>query len=331
MPRSGQNPMRWVSRLASPARLTLTTMVHVPNLQGFWSASLEVLTLCLESLRSTTPGRFELVVLDNGSCAEVRDFLFARFAAREIDQLLVSHRNLGKVGGWNLLFSAAQGETVAYADSDVYFMPGWYEASLAVLEAFPQAAMVTAQPIPGDLSLHCKATLEAAAADPALELREGDDLIPEPYVESHRLGLGETPELYAARIRRRRDVRLKRGETEAYVSASHFQFVSRREILRSFFPMETSIPLGDDREFDSRLDEARHWRLSTVEYLVHHMGNRPPDLEEELPWLERGPPIAAEPPPRPAGAWNRRILNSRPVRRLLKSINRKSYELLYLD
>lgn len=329
MPRSGQNPMRWVSRLAPPARLTLTTMVHIPDLQGYWSRGLEVLELSLESLRRTAPAPFELVVLDNGSCAEVRDRLFARLAAGEVDQLLVSRRNLGKVGGWNLLFSAAQGDTVAYADSDVYFLPGWFEASEAVLEAFPEAAVVTAQPIPGDLTLHCEATLTGAAADPTVELREGDDLIPERYVESHRRGLGETPELYAARIRRRRDVRLERGETAAYVSASHFQFVARREILRSFFPMETRIPLGDDRDFDARLDEARHWRLSTVDYRVHHMGNRPPDLERELPWFTNRSP-AAEPAPQPRGAW-RRLLESRPLRRLLKSIHRKSYELLYLD
>ena len=28
--------------------------------------------------------------------------------------------------------------------------------------------------------------------------------------------------------------------------------------------------------------------LSTEDYLVHHMGNRIPNLKDELPWLELG-------------------------------------------
>ncbi len=327
MPRTGQNPMRWASQIAAPAPLTVATMVHIPELHGYWTESLEVLELSLTSLLQTTPRPFELVVLDNGSCTEVRQRLLQRYAAGEIDHLLLSQRNLGKVGGWNLLFAAARGEKVAYFDSDVYFLPGWFEASHAVLEAFPEAAMVTALPIAGDLSLHCEATLAGAAADSTVEQREGDDLIPQHFLESHRRSLGEAPEQYAARLQLRREVRLRRGEMAAYVSASHFQFLSRCEILKRFFPLPTHIPLGDDVELDEQLDKAGYWRLSTIDYLVHHLGNRSPDLGNELPWLYFGeaPEISASPPAR----WKARLAESPRFRRLLKTFHRKSYELLY--
>lgn len=324
--------MRWVRRLALPAPVTLTTIVHIPELEGYWEEGLDVLGLSLESLRRTTPEPFELEVLDNGSCEQVREFLRQRFAGGQIDRLIHSRRNLGKVGAWNRLFTAATGELVAYSDSDVYFLPGWFEASLAVLRAFPEAAMVTAQPIPGDLSQHCEATLAGAAADPEVSQEESAQLIAPQYVESHRRGLGESPEKYATRLRHRRDVKLSRHGTAAYVSASHFQFLSRRETLARFFPLPTHLPLGDDPELDARLDAAGCWRLSTVDYLVHHLGNRRPDLAHELPWLELGnvPETASRPPAKPAG-WKGRIAESPRVRRMLKAIHRRTYELLYPD
>lgn len=332
MPRSGRNPQRGISELTLPAPVTVTTMVHVPELIGYWSESLEVLELCLDSLRRSTPQRFDLVVLDNGSCSEVTAFLYERYAARQIDQLIASRRNLGKIGGWNLLFAAAAGETVAYTDSDVYFLPGWLEASQAVLAAFPEAAMVTAQPIPGDLSMHCDSTLAAAAIDPTVECIEGDDLIPAQFVESHRLSLGESPEQYSARIRNRREVRLRRGDTEAFVSASHLQFLARREVLSRFFPMTARRPMGDVGRLDDELDKAGHWRLSTVDYRIHHMGNRQPDLPVELPFFASKPGGTPRPPTATSAArstgW-RRLLGREPVRRLLKRIHNKSYRLLY--
>lgn len=330
--------MRMTRRLVPAPPVSLLTVVYIPELQGYWAESLEVLKLCLESWRATTPTSFELVVFDNGSCRDVRAYLEGKFDAGEVDQLFLSRRNLGKVGAWNTLFATAGGETVVYADSDVYFLPGWFEASTRIVEAFPEAAMVTAQPIPGDLSYHCEATLTGSASDPTIERREGADLIPEHFVESHRQGLGIPRERYAAaRLRNRREVLLRRHGAEAYVSASHLQFMARGEVLRRVFPLPTSIPFGDDDQLDDRLDKAGHWRLSTADYLVHHMGNRPPDLGRELPWLapDRFPTSKAAtrrrpPRARPRGP-GRRLLESRPVRRLLKYLHRTTYELLYME
>ncbi len=332
MPRSGRNPQRGISGLAPPAPITVTTMVHVPELDGYWTESLEVLELCLDSLRRSTSQPFDLLVLDNGSCREVAAFLHDRYAARQIDQLVSSRRNLGKVGGWNLLFATAPGKTIAYTDSDIYFLPGWLETSQAVLAAFPEAAMVTAQPIPGDLSQHCDSTLAAAAADPTVDWREGNDLIPPHYVESHRRSLGEAPEEYAARVQDRREVRLRRGDTPAYISASHLQFLAPREVLNRVFPMTPHRPMGDVGRLDEALDEAGYWRLSTVDYLIHHMGNRRPDLAREVPFFDAGATQASQPTASSretgAGGWRRRLLGRERVRRLLKRIHHKSYQLL---
>lgn len=329
-------------RLAQPAPVTVITVVFLPELEGFWRDGLEVLRRCLGSLRSTTPQPFELVVMDNGSCAGVRTYLGELFENRDIDQLLLSRRNLGKVGAWNLLFAAAQGEIVSYVDSDIYFLPGWFEATQQVLDAYPEAGVVTAQAMSRDLRHYCGSTLRGAAADPSVECDEGPGLVPREYVEAHLTGLGESRESYEQRIPTRHDVRLCRGDRQAFAGSAHFQFSGRREALVELFPLASSRAMGDVNVLDEAIDDAGLWRLSTTGYYVHHMGNRVPDLEVELPWVQqelsttaRGPGRADADRSRKSLSrqfWDRLGLSERyRVRQLLKRLNRWSHELLYPD
>jgi hypothetical protein len=67
------------------------------------------------------------------------------------------------------------------------------------------------------------------------------------------------------------------------------------------------------------------------------MGNRRPDLARELPWLDgaaelgtiASPRSTAGPTRRRLGGLRGRIAQSPRIRRWLKALNRKSYELLY--
>lgn len=293
--------------------------------------------MCLGSFAATAPPDSSLCVFDNGSCDEVIEYLRKLQYERLVTTLITSTRNVGKVNAWNALFALPLGLFVTFFDSDVLFLPGWYEDSRAILETFPHAATVTAQPIPGTLERHCDATINGAVSDSSVHVSEGPDLIPSHYVDSHRLGLGETPEVYANRIVNRRDVRLTRAGVEAYVSSSHFQFLGRSDVLKSYFPLPSTRVLGDDFLFDERVDASKRWRLSTSDYLVHHMGNKVPNLAEELPWLDS--PVSErliegrhESPRFSKVSHSRlvdRLLGARPVRRLLKFLNTRTYRWLY--
>ena len=325
MPRYGQNPMKWIKDVHRPADVTATTVVYIPALAGYWKQSLEVLKLCLGSLRETTEEPFDLMVFDNGSCEEVVEYLRNLLSIGHIQYLICSKVNLGKVGAWNFLFPSAPGNVIVYFDSDVYFLPDWLRASLRVLGAFPEAGMITAQPIAGDLSLHCHSVLDDSRHDASIRRREGTDLIPTQYVRSQRLALGwELAE--PTNIPNRRDVLLARNNVKAFVSASHFQFAMPREVVGRLFPLPTARRVGDDEEFDRRLDEAGYWRLSTTEYLVHHMGNTIPDLSIELPWCEISRHNAKE---SRVGQNLPPIIGNRSARSLLKKINAFTYKLLY--
>ena len=145
--RVGQNPAKSIDQVAKPADITVAIVTYIPYLGGYYAESLEVLKACLESLWQHTDLPYDLLVFDNASCPEVRAFLADAQQRGKIQFLLSSDRNIGKGGAWNLIFGGAPGRIIAYADSDIYFYPGWLSAQVQVLESIPEAGMVTGMPL----------------------------------------------------------------------------------------------------------------------------------------------------------------------------------------
>jgi len=58
----------------------------------------------------------------------------------KIQYLILSSRNIGKMGALQIAFRAAPGEIIAYSDDDVFFLPGWLERHLEVLETIQKLA-----------------------------------------------------------------------------------------------------------------------------------------------------------------------------------------------
>lgn len=332
MPRIGQNPMKWVAGVHQPERITVCTIVFIPSLDGYWEQSLDVLKLCLNSLFENTETPFDLMVFDNGSCEEVQDYLLSLRRQDQIDYFILSTHNIGKVGAWNFLFQAAPGEIVAYADSDVLFLPGWLERSLEVLDAFPEAGMITAQPSRWD-ERYCTATLNAAQKDSKLTTRRGN-LIPKEFSLLQAKGLGKSIDEYLDAFKHE-DVLLTREETSAYVGASHFQFLTRKATLQGIIPFQSLTPVGGDEEqLDSRLERGGSWRLSTTDYLVHHLGNRLIEGDKVLRQLimqesVRGVIENKREKTKKRSSPGNRLVRLPLVRKTLKRINALTYRLLY--
>ena len=54
MARLGQNPLKWISENDRVEDVTVITIVHIPELSGFWKNSLDVLKVCFNSLIENT-------------------------------------------------------------------------------------------------------------------------------------------------------------------------------------------------------------------------------------------------------------------------------------
>ncbi len=94
--RIGQNPAKYLQEVAKPARITVAVLNYLPFLSGFYAEGLEVLKVCLESIREGADLPFDLLVFDNGSCEEARQYLLDEHQAGRIQFLILSEKNLGK-------------------------------------------------------------------------------------------------------------------------------------------------------------------------------------------------------------------------------------------
>lgn len=269
--RQGQNPAKYMDTLPQPAPVTVAVVVYIPFLEGYYAGALDVLKACLGSIWQNTAGEYDLMVFDNASCPEVRAYLEEVHRKGQIQYLVLSDKNVGKTGAWNFIFGAAPGETVVYADGDIYFHPGWLDAQLQALRAFPNVGMVTGMPLrtPAQFSTETIAWAEAAAG---VHVRRGKLLPWEDYWRHSRsLGLDESQarQNYDAS----EDVCLEKDGKHFYAGAAHFQFTAPKAVLQKVLPIRATRPMGQVRQLDVAVNEQGCLRISTAEWWISHMGN----------------------------------------------------------
>ena len=98
--RLGQNPAKTIEHAKQPQAITAAVITYIPFLSGYYAQSLDVLKICLESLLTNSDLPFDLMVFDNGSCDEVVKYLTELQHEQEIQYLVLSDQNIGKVGAW---------------------------------------------------------------------------------------------------------------------------------------------------------------------------------------------------------------------------------------
>jgi len=189
-----------------------------------------------------------------------------------IQYLILSSRNIGKIDALQMIFRAAPGSIVAYSDDDVFFMPGWLDAHLEILQTFPKVGMVTGFYIRSQLNWSIESTL-AFAQNPDVESSQGifwDRKWEKHYVEN----MGRTWEKYDEETRGLEDTLLTYQDVSALASAGHHQFVAYKEVIRQALPAQwTGRLMGKMRELDDAVDKAGYLRLNTPEPVTRLLGN----------------------------------------------------------
>ncbi len=321
--RIGQNPAKFVNSVPPPQRVTVVVISYIPFLGGYYAQGLDVLRACLGSLWDSTRMPYDLLVFDQASCPEVRAYLSDAHTAGKIRYLVLSEENVGKAAAWNFAFSAAPGEVIAYADADIHFKTGWLEALVGVLDAYPQAGMVTGIPMwsPEQFST---ATILWAESTQGVALQRGKLLPWEDYWR-HARSLGQDEAEARENYAHQEDIMIEDRRFEIkdashgtlhvaryFVGAGHFQFVARKSVLQEVLPIPAERPMGQVRRLDAAINEHGYLRLSTPDWWVRHMGNTMTESAVSSP--------AGQPSGRPLRG---------PLRRLVQWVYHKSFELLY--
>ncbi len=302
--RIGQNPAKSSKTVDKPERITVAVLNYIPFLSGFYAEVMDVLKISLESLYQNTTVAHDLLVFDNGSCREVQDYLLEEHLAGRIQFLILSEKNLGKGGAWDIIFPAAPGEVIAYSDSDALFSAGWLEASLEILNTYPNVGMVTSRPFRTREEL-MSGTLEWARSDPEVQLAEGQLLPWETYLEFN-LSLGATEAEIRKSYEETRDFRVTYRGVTAQIGASHWQFVAYKNVLLKFTPFQMDRPMGQVLRLDEAMNAAGLLRLMPAQPYVMNMSNTvPAHLRKN----------GSKVPAAPRGLW-RSLLNLAPVKAL---------------
>lgn len=286
--RIGRNPYLHKELTLEKKILDVVSVVFIPQLSGYFLHSLEILKYSLESLGRHTDVDFNLVVFDNNSCKEVRDYLVSLQESGRIHILILSGSNVGKVGALNRLIPITTCEYVGYFDSDVFFHPGWFPASKSVLDKIPGAGMVTGISERLQNQFFNKKSYALVKKDNTVNISEGDFLSQEDH-EKVAEGLGTPLGEYLKSVSQLRDIKLNVEGCSAYLGAKHFQFLSKKVILEKIIPLQEDVAMGKlkkidkhdmenvaltgDFQIDSRIDGLGLLRLSTTKTVVEHIGN----------------------------------------------------------
>ncbi len=343
--RKGQNPAKFVKDVARPERITVALLNYIPFLSGFYTETLDVLKVCLESMRKDAGLPFDLMVFDNGSCPEVREFLVKEKEEGRIQYLILSEKNMGKGGAWNVMLAGAPGEVITYTDADVLFSPNWLSRSVEILETFPNVGMVTARPFRTPREFY-ETTLKWAKDNAQLE--DGQFIPWETFLEFN-LSLGQTEEENRKVYEETRDWRITmslRGERSsrrsnppineetasqsalaatsdeivAFAGASHWQFSAYKSTLQQFLPFEMDKPMGQVRQLDKRMNDAGLLRLMVPDPLAMNMSNTLGYLRGELKGREKKTKRVS---------FGKRVLEFGPIKKILLAIYNKIFRIYY--
>ena len=318
--RIGQNPAKKVESVPQPEKVTVSVVTYIPTQGGYYAQSLDVLKVCLNSIWRNTRIPFDLLVFDNASCKEVRDYLSDVHRDGKIQYLVLSEKNMGKAGAWNFIFGAAPGKYIAYADSDVYHYPGWLSPQIEMLERIPNTGMITGMPMwtPEEYST---ATVAWAENHRDVTLERGKFLPWDDYWQ-HARSLGAEESKARAHFDTTENLVVNYLGNRYYVGAAHFQFVAPKVVLQRLLPIRSNRPMGQVRLLDIALNDQGYLRLCTPEWWVRHMGNT---LEAEYQENATSPLQEAD----RKSHFN--LWRLRWPRRIITWIYHTSFELLYKE
>lgn len=268
--RIGLNPQKDKTQKPRKEFHQVVIPVYIPEGEGYFKDSFEILKICLDSLFKTTHNDTYFTIINNGSRPEVSSFLDQLLTDGSIHELIHTH-NVGKL---NAVFKGVAGHNfplVTVTDADVLFLNGWQAATYAIFDTFDKAGFVSPTPIPKLLKYNTFNILTKFRHSKALQFTS----VPDPEAMQNFAESIENPDFYNQHHLEKM-LTLEMNGTRAAVGAGHFVATFRGDIFKNMTHSFSEFNLGGKavrKYLDQPVIDQGYWRLSTEYNFAYHMGN----------------------------------------------------------
>lgn len=265
--RTGINPNRH-AKVSPPPPVVISVITHLPEMESDYHRNrLDVIKLCISSMTENAGMDASLLVWDNGSCADLVDWL--RYEAKP--HYLVLSDNVGK---WqarsSILRMFPPATVIGISDDDMLFYPGWLHESMRILTIFPNVGVVSGYPVRTQFRWGCNNTRQWALKNAANF--ESGKLIPEQWDRDFCTSIGRSWEDQVRGTENDIEYRATYRGCTVYLTGHHCQFICYAGRLLPFLSWSDEA-MPDEKPFDQAIDNAGLLRLTTKERYARHIGN----------------------------------------------------------
>lgn len=276
--RIGINPEKENKVLTGDAYHRVIVPVYIPNLEEeYFKDGLKILKLCIESLLHTIHSKTRVSIINNGCCIEVLEYLNKVYESNnQVDQLLDSKINLGKVNAINAIVKGNIEEFITITDADVLFKHGWQVETEKIFSEFPYAGMVS--PVPSSVGYKSK-FLNSTYYYGVFKgkLRFSNVQSPE-GMQKFEQSIGR--KMYNDDHLDKYLTIVNKNGKKAVVGCGHFVATLKADVFSKApnFPSNFKIVGGSENTYiDIPNDKSGYLRLATMENLAFHLGNKVED------------------------------------------------------
>lgn len=243
-----------------------SSIVHLPNFEGYHEQRFEVVKTSLTTMRENAGLDCQILIWDNGSCQEFRDWLLNEYKP---DYVVLSN-NVGLSNARAGLIRMLPPDVIlGVADDDMYYYPDWFKAQVELMKYFPNVGQVSGYPVRTQMRWGNRRTLEWARKVAVVE--EGS-FIPSEWDRDYCTSIGRDYEWHKKYTENDMDKRITYRGVQAYAFAHHCQFICKVKLLANLMNFTTEA-MSDDKPFDWAVDTTGMLRLTTINRYTRHMGN----------------------------------------------------------
>ncbi|MEO2070473.1 MAG: glycosyltransferase family A protein [Zunongwangia sp.] len=267
--RLGNNPNKDKPLESSEFFHQILIPVYVPHQKQYFKDSFVILNECIESILSTINPHYTFItIVNNGSCAEVENFLLRLKKEGKIQEV-INTTNIGKLNAINKGVVGHNFDLVTIADADTMFLSGWQEETLSIFNTFPKVGTVGLVPQFNMFSNYCTTVLFDNLTNKNMQFfRLNQPKEMQKFYRSIGWNMNED-HFYLKYI-----LGLKKENLKVCIGAGHFVATYRKEILNS---IKKYVPSKMGAESERLLDKAAEdfglWKLTTFNNYAYHMGN----------------------------------------------------------